>query len=161
MRANEFKPGSLVELGGVKFIVLDTDDTDNTLYLYAAEAQGMCEDSKLTYLKSKLNDAMFNWLQEFIQKIGDKYLVMAEWNEDGSKFMDLCAPLPSCDAQKYLEIIKPYTGGDGYVPSFLLGHVRPKDARPPIVNKYHDEGESVKGGVRPALWINADIFIKE
>lgn len=46
MKANEFKPGSLVELGGVKFIVLDTDDSDNTLYLYAAGPQGMCTFEK-------------------------------------------------------------------------------------------------------------------
>ena len=163
MRANEFKPGSLVELGGVKFIVLDTDDSDNTLYLYATAPQDVCSLKETdTYQKSELYDVMISWFHEFIKVIGTKYLVMAEWDEDGEKFMDLCAPLPAYDAKKYLEFIKPYARGKGYMASFLLGHVQPKDVEPPIENRYHKvAGESMKAGVRPALWINADIFIKE
>lgn len=108
MKANEFKPGSLVELGGVKFIVLDTADSDNTLYLYAAEPQGMCTLKEKTYLQSELNEAMIDWFHKFICEIGTKYLVMAEWDENGDKFMDLCAPLPAYDAKKYLKYIEPY-----------------------------------------------------
>ena len=155
MKANEFKPGSLVELGGVKFIVLDTDDSDNTLYLYATAPQGVCSLKETdTYQNSELYEVMFSWLHEFIKVIGTKYLVMAEWDEDGEKF-------PAYDAKKYLELIKPYARGKGYMASFLLGHVQPKDVEPPIENRYYKKaGELMKGGVRPALWINADIFNK-
>lgn len=160
MKANEFKPGSLVELGGVKFIVLDTDDSDNTLYLYAAGPQGMCTFEKKTYLQSELSEAMFNWLHKFICEIGTKYLVMAEWDENGDKFMDLCAPLPAYDAKKYLKYIEPHVR-EGKGMSFLLGYLKDEDVEPPIAQVRYPVNKPLTAGVRPALWINADIFNKE
>ena len=160
MKANGFKPGSLVELGGVKFIVLDTDDSDNTLYLYAAGSQGMCTFEKKTYLQSELSEAMFNWLHKFICEIGTKYLVMAEWDENGDKFMDLCAPLPAYDAKKYLKYIEPHVR-EGQGMSFLLGYLKDEDVEPPIAQVRYPVNKPLTAGVRPALWINADIFNKE
>lgn len=157
MKATEFKPGSLVELGEIKFVVLDTDETDNTLYLYAAEPQGMCTFRKKTYLQSELNNAILNWFHEFIRKIGTKHLVMAEWDENGDKFMDLCAPLPAYDAKKYLKYLKPYVK-EGHGRSFLLGHLKDEDVEPPIAQVRHPARKPLTAGVRPALWVNADIF---
>lgn len=160
MKANEFMPGSLVELGGVKFIVLDTDDSDNTLYLYAAGPQGMCTFKKKTYLQSELSEAMIDWFHKFICKIGTKYLVMSEWDENGDKFMDLCAPLPAYDAKKYLKYIEPHVR-EGQGRSFLLGYLKDEDVEPPIAQVRHPANKPLTAGVRPALWVNADIFNKE
>lgn len=118
------KPGDIIELAGIKFVVLEdrgpvcSDSTESELFILALESQGQstfCDTNN--YAESKLKEAVDAWLYRLTEKLEAegcnsgliKHRVIDLTALDGYKgFGSLevdAAPLTMDEARKYAEVM--------------------------------------------------------
>ena len=118
------KPGDIIELAGIKFVVLEdrgpvcSDSTESELFILALESQGQSTFGDTNnYAESKLKEAVDGWLYRLTEKLEEdgyspdliKHRVIDLTTLDGYKgFGSLkvaAAPLTLDEARKYAEVM--------------------------------------------------------
>ena len=176
MNSVSHKPGDIVKLAGIDFVVLDNLEDDD-LFLLAVNNQGESRfgDSN-NYAESDLKEAVDEWLYRLTEKIEEKHgggsdfikhrtidLMTLDGYKGYGKLEVAAAPLTLDEYRKYADIIP---NGDDW--SWMAtGWGRPGNGGAAYawsVNSHGDYGNggcSYSGGIRPALVLSSSLFDSE
>ena len=169
----EYKPGDIVDIGGMKFVVLDVergpDHYPSTLFILTLSGIGQSDfGSCNNYAESELRKSVGEWLERMeFRCINSSLLVRREVDLttlDGykgyGKLTVAAAPLTLDEARKYSEIIPNAnqmcwlaTGWGGLETSDCDGVLAVESNG----NWVHKSCVNI-GGIRPALKVSEDIF---
>lgn len=115
-------PGDIVELGGIKFVVLDNNYGGvGDLFILALEAQGGTEFGETNdYAESKLGSEVWDWYLDFAVRLDlaqasrIKFRTLDLTTLDGhghyDSFRTKAAPLTLDEARRYADMIPPCDG---------------------------------------------------
>ncbi len=112
-----YVPGQIVTLAGIEFVILDDlwerEDGSQMLFILALKSQGKSNFGDTNnYAKSKLRDAVGDWLDRLLEKIDREYVLPRTIDlttlDGHGKYGVLttdAAPLTMEEARKYADII--------------------------------------------------------
>lgn len=172
------KPGDIIELAGIKFVVLEdrgpvcSDSTESELFIMALESQGQSIFGDTNnYAESDLRRRVAGWLDELLDHgvnpdfVRSRVLDLTTLDGHG-KYGTLetkAAPLTMDEARKYADVIPDPDevcwlatgwGGPGYFGSALALLVRSN-------GDWYSRSRSSSYGIRPALVISSLLLTSE
>lgn len=169
----ECDPGEIVELAGVKFVVLDVERSyayyPDTLFILTLHSVGQsCFGESNDYELSELRDAIGEWLKGMEARGFDSTHVVSRKIDlttlDGHKgygeIWTNAAPLTLDEARKYADII-PNADESYWLSTGFSGPNKADGNMVLCVDKNGDWGHrgcSCQCGIRPALRIAANVF---